>query len=180
LLSLDSVHRDAAIGNIGFAVYRQYLLFIHALEQISETIHDDLMGHDQHTVLDMIAPQDLDNTPHTQDHIAPTFSAGRSEVELPDQGTLGGQLRKFAQDALLCMAIENPELLFPHPLIRLNLVDINAERRCHCHARLSGTYKWRAHEYVWALGWRFRGEPLSQRRCLLMPQVGQRCVGVAA
>src|SRR4026207_1824698 len=136
------------------------------------------MGHDQHTVLDMIAPQDLDDTPHTQNHIAPTFSARRSEVDLPAQGTHGGQLRNFAQDPPLCMTIENPDLLFPQPLIRLNFVEIDAEHRCHCHARLSRTYERRAPEYAWALGWRFRGEPPSQRGCLLMAQVGKRCVSV--
>jgi len=140
-LSIDSIFRYSAIWNIGFAIQGQYLRFVQAFEQVSKTVDDDLMGHDQCAILDMIATQDLDDAADTQDYVAPAFATRRSEVELAHLRALRGKSGKFAQDAVSCVPIQNAELLLAKTLVRVDFVVIETKRRCHCSARLSRTHK---------------------------------------
>src|SRR2546423_4700770 len=79
---IEAIRRHGAIGHVGGAVDVENPTLVETLQQIAKTVHDHLMGDDQHALAAVLARDRLDDAAQAQDHVAPALAARRAEIEL--------------------------------------------------------------------------------------------------
>src|SRR4051812_24246052 len=93
-------------------VDRKYLFFRHALKQVPEAIHHDLMRDDQNAILPVLSRNRIDNTPESQNDVTPALAPGRTMIELSQSRANLCLLRVLMPDPILREAVEHAELFF--------------------------------------------------------------------
>jgi hypothetical protein len=77
----------------------EFCFLIHVFEQIAEAVDDHLMADDQYAFARILARDRVEHIAQSQDHVAPAFAAGWTEIELSDMLALLMQLGMFLRDA---------------------------------------------------------------------------------
>jgi cation diffusion facilitator family transporter len=178
--SIEAIVGDRAIRDVALPVNLQDARFVERFEDVAHAQHDDLMREDHHALAGIMKRDRVEDGAEAQDDVAPALAAWRTMIEFAKQAPKLCLFGKDVGDAGRCQPIEDAELLLAQPFVE---ADGHVARRTAAGPESLGSLERapirRREKNLRPRAFRLAGEPMPQRRRLLLSQTAERDVCVA-